>query len=434
MRILHTSDWHLGKTLEGRSRLPEQQDFIEELCQIVEEQAIDLILIAGDIFDTSNPPAAAEQLYYSALKRLADGGRRGVVVVAGNHDNPDRLCAASPLAASQGIVLLGVPADSPFAADSEPKAEHDTKTERGEPFDVEVAVRVVDGGPSWMELKLPGCPYNVVLLALSYPSEARLQQLLSASLAEEEVQQAYSERVGVIFDHLQEHFRTDTVNLAISHLFVLGGVESEGSERPISLGGACTVAPDKLPAKAQYIGLGHLHRPQRVGGAAAPARYAGSPLAYSFSESGQAKAVYIVEAEPGQAAQVQEVLLQSGKPLVKWQVDGGLEEAFRWMDEGRDANAWLDMEIKLEQPLTNEQNHSLRERYPDLLNIRPILPGTPDEETTVQRSELGMDELFRRFFARQTGGGVADEQLVRLFLELVNEEGLVREESEAEAK
>ncbi|HEX3031676.1 MAG TPA: exonuclease subunit SbcD, partial [Bacillota bacterium] len=356
MRILHTSDWHLGKTLEGRTRLPEQQEFIAELSRIVEEQAIDLVVIAGDIFDTSNPPAAAEQLFYNALKGLAAGGKRGVVVLAGNHDNPDRLCAAGPLAASQGIVFLGVPADSPFTTGADPAAQVESEL-----------VSVVDGGPSWVELSVPGYSYHAVILALPYPSEARLQQLLTTSLAEEEVQKAYSDRVGEIFSQLEEHYRADTINLAFSHLFVLGGIESEGSERPISLGGACTVSPGSLPAHAQYIGLGHLHRPQKVGGAAAPSRYAGSPLAYSFSEAGQAKAVYLVDVEPGQPAAISEILLQSGKPLVKWQVDGGLEEVHRWIEEGRDTNAWIDMEIRLEQPLTNEQNHSLRELYPNIL-------------------------------------------------------------------
>ncbi len=109
MRILHTSDWHLGRTLEGRSRLEEQVMFIDELCGIVEAEAVDLVLIAGDVFDTVNPPAAAEELFYDALNRLADGGKRGIVVIAGNHDNPERLCAASPLAERNGIILYGLP-------------------------------------------------------------------------------------------------------------------------------------------------------------------------------------------------------------------------------------------------------------------------------------------------------------------------------------
>ena len=109
MRILHTSDWHLGKNLKHISRIDEQREFIDCLCKTVEEQKIDLVLVAGDIYDTYNPSDAAEELFYDAIDRLNDKGKRAVVVIAGNHDNPERLCAASPLAYKNGIILLAYP-------------------------------------------------------------------------------------------------------------------------------------------------------------------------------------------------------------------------------------------------------------------------------------------------------------------------------------
>ncbi|MER2141445.1 MAG: exonuclease subunit SbcD, partial [Priestia megaterium] len=109
MRLLHTADWHLGRTLEGRSRLAEQAQFLDELADIVEEEKVDAILMAGDAFDTVNPPAAAEQLFYESMSRLSNNGKRPIIVIAGNHDNPDRLSAASPLAVHQNITLLGLP-------------------------------------------------------------------------------------------------------------------------------------------------------------------------------------------------------------------------------------------------------------------------------------------------------------------------------------
>lgn len=109
MRILHTADWHLGKTLEGRSRLEEQAEFLDELNQIVKDEHIDVVVMAGDAFDTVNPPARAEQLFYESLSALSDKGKRQVVVISGNHDNPDRLSAASPLTNEQGIHLIGYP-------------------------------------------------------------------------------------------------------------------------------------------------------------------------------------------------------------------------------------------------------------------------------------------------------------------------------------
>lgn len=432
MRILHTSDWHLGKTLEGRSRLPEQEAFIAELCQIVRDEQVDLVLVAGDIFDTANPPAAAEQLFYEAVDRLAEGGGRGVVVIAGNHDNPERLCASGPLANRHGITLLGVPADSPVIGADMKFPESGTQLREsgtGEDTQSEAnsKVSIVAGGPSWLELRVPGCDHNAVIIALPYPSEARLKELLVESLDEEALQQAYSARVGRIFAQLAANYRPNTVNLAMSHLFVLGGVESEGSERPINLGGACTVDPAMLPGEAQYIALGHLHRPQKVGGLPVPARYSGSALAYSFSEAGQAKSVVLVDALPGQPAAVREIILSSGYPLVKWQVKGGMEEALRWIEEGRDEQAWIDLELHLAQPLSNEENQRLRSLRPQILNIRPVLPGMDEELVREQRSHLSIAELFRRFFAKQTGGGEPDAELVKLFLELVNMEETMEE-------
>ena len=93
------ADWHFGRALEGRSRMEEQIAFMDELVRIVEDQAIDLVLIAGDIYDSVNPPAAAEQLFYEGIARLANGGKRQVAIISGNHDHPDRLAASGPLAA-----------------------------------------------------------------------------------------------------------------------------------------------------------------------------------------------------------------------------------------------------------------------------------------------------------------------------------------------
>ena len=112
MKILHTSDWHLGKYLEGQSRLEEQEKFIGDFIEIVEENDIDLIIIAGDIYDTSNPPAKAEKLFYESVKTLSNEGERIVLIIAGNHDNPERLGSSKPLATEQGIILLGKPKDT----------------------------------------------------------------------------------------------------------------------------------------------------------------------------------------------------------------------------------------------------------------------------------------------------------------------------------
>ena len=103
MRVLHTSDWHLGRSLEGRSRLAEQEQFIAELVALARGADVQIILVAGDVFDTYNPSAEAERLFFQALEQLSDGGKRAVVAIAGNHDSPERLQSVNPLAAKLGI-------------------------------------------------------------------------------------------------------------------------------------------------------------------------------------------------------------------------------------------------------------------------------------------------------------------------------------------
>jgi DNA repair protein SbcD/Mre11 len=382
MRILHTADWHLGRTLEGRSRLPEQEAFVDELAAIVRDQQIDLVLLAGDVYDTVNPPAAAEQLFYDALARLADQGRRPVYVIAGNHDHPDRLAAAAPLAHKLGVTLVGLP---------EARVHETAVSRTGE---------------------------KAVLFALPYPSESRLKELLTDSAEEEVLRAAYSERVRHISLAQSGHFRADTVNLLMSHLYVLGGKEEE-SERPIQVGGAYTVHTSALCTGAQYVALGHLHRPQYMK-ADTMIRYSGSPLAYSFSEAGQAKSVSVVELAPGGMPQVEEIYLNSGRPLVRWTAKGGLAEVHRWLEEGRDARAWIDLELHLQETMSMEQIHQLRGAREGLVNIRPVYPEMKSELAEAgSTAKLPMDELFRRFYVRQTGGAEPEAELVRLFLELL---------------
>lgn len=405
MRILHTSDWHLGRNLENISRLEEQRWFIDRLVRIADEEDVDLVLVAGDIYDTYNPSAAAEELFFEAMDRL--GGKRGraVVVIAGNHDNPDRLCAASPLAYKNGIILLGYPGSDP--------GEYRMSAE---------GISIADSGPGWMELSLSRCDHNAVMITMPFPSESRLEELLTGKADEAELQNAYSEKIGSIFRTLSEKFRDDTVNLIVAHLFLLGGSTSD-SERTLQVGGAMTVDPSVLPGKTHYAALGHLHRPQQIRSAPCPTYYAGSPLAYSFSEAGYSKAVYIVDAIPGRKAEVRPVYLDCGKPLVKWFADKGIQQAMEWCEEGRDPNAWIDLEILTDRVLTADEYKAIRSMHPGIINIRPRIRS---EETEVMPSESRegrkIDELFRDYYKYRMGVDIPDE-LMEAFLELLNEDG-----------
>lgn len=392
MRILHTGDWHLGRTLEGRSRFKEQEMFMDELVQLSHDQQVDMILMAGDVYDSVNPPAAAEGLFYETVARLNDQGCQ-LVVIAGNHDQPERISAVSPLVSQRGITLVGLPASRSVTVDIARSGE------------------------------------RAVIAALPYPSEARLSELLAEDGDERELRLAYSAKVGKLMRQLSGEFRPDTVNLAMSHIYVLGGVESD-SERPIQVGGAYTVDPSALDVGAQYTALGHLHRPQLVKGNGL-IRYSGSPLAYSFQEAGQAKSVMLLDVAPGGNPVTEELHLTSGRPLVRWACRAGLEEAHRWLEEGRDRNAFIDLEISLTEAMSMSEIQALRKAHEGIVHIRPIYPGRDEEQAIAARAQMPVHELFRKFYQRQSGGAEPEEELVELFMSLVaDEEAAVQEEEE----
>ena len=220
MKILHTADWHLGKRLQDFHRYEEQVAVLNEIVQIADEHQIDLVLVAGDLFDTFNPDPKAEDLLYSTLKRLSNGGRRAVVAIAGNHDNPYRLEAQDHFARECSIVLTGFP-----------------QTEF-RPFDCDI--KILRSAPGFVELQLPDYDYPVRIILTPYANESRMRTYLGLLSAEEELRQ-----------HLQQHWQnlattymdTAGVNLLVAHLFVMkrGGEQPEESddERSIlQVGGA----------------------------------------------------------------------------------------------------------------------------------------------------------------------------------------------------
>ena len=369
---------------------------LDEICALAEAEGADLVLLAGDVFDSPNPPAAAEDLFYTTLERLAAGGRRAVVVISGNHDSAERISAPEALARRHGVALVGLPGQQPSALPP------------GWP----------GAGPGWVEVAVPGCPHTAVVATLPYPSEARLNQALGDTLEEAELRTAYSDRVGQILAAAAAHFRPDTVNLVVSHLFVAGGEES-GTERPIQLGGAYTVDPSAFPAGAQYVALGHLHREQSVA-ALMPVRYAGSPLACSFAEAGQAKCALMVDITPAGAAHVRAVPLGGARPLVRWVARGGAGEVDGWIAQGRDGDAWIDLEVHLDTSLPLDTLQRWRQALPGLVTVRPVVRQAGVDPRLAERGGLGADELFRLFY-RTTRGAEPSPEVVDLFRRLTTE-------------
>ena len=373
MKFIHTSDWHIGKNLEGHSRLEEQEKFCDDFVKIVEENNIDMVIIAGDVYDTSNPPAGAETLFYKTICRLADDGNRCVLVIAGNHDNPERLSAVSPLAKEQGIIILGYPLSS-------------TTESKYKGFEI------TEAGRGYLKLKIGG--EKATIITLPYPSEKRLNDAIRNVDDENELQKNYSNKVGDIFRKLEENFEEDSINIAVSHLFVSGGDPSD-SERQIQLGGSLVVDKHDLPQKAQYTALGHLHKPQKAS-ERLNVYYSGSPLQYSVKERIYAKGANIVEIHANETPIVEQIYFNNYKPIEVFKCDG-IEEALKVCEENKDRDIWSYFEIKTDEVISQENIKKMKEYLKDIIEIKPIITSHYEEEN-IDLKEKSMAQLFNDFY------------------------------------
>mgnify|MGYP000291576383 CR=1 FL=1 len=400
MRVLHTSDWHLGKSLAGISRQPEHEAFCAEVVDLCEQSDVDVVLLTGDVFDTYNPPIAAEELFFDTLARLGDGGRRAVVVIAGNHDSPDRLTTAVPLAARHGVWILGHPGDAPA-----PQRLHR-----------EGRVQLVGGGPNALHLGLPSGE-EVVIAALPYPSEARFRRQLTSSLDEHERQQAYSTYVGELLEEPLHAAPPHAFRLAASHLAVRSCMPSE-SER-VLVGGAYQIDGRHLPASAQYTALGHLHLAQQIPDAPAHAAYAGAPLAFRMSERDHDRAHRLVSlADPRAEPELEAIPIEAGRPLVVWEAEG-VEEVVEGVEAGLHEGAIIELRLAVDRRLDHAAMARLQKLPRSFLRIRVDLPEARLEQVPPEvRHQLPPSELFQAFYREQTGLE-PDPEVVALFVELL---------------
>ncbi|MCC5838499.1 MAG: exonuclease SbcCD subunit D C-terminal domain-containing protein [Opitutales bacterium] len=265
MRILHTADWHLGQSFFDRDRLPEQTRFLDFLLEQIEQRAVDLLIVAGDVFDVANPPRAAEQAYYDFLTRLHASGPCEALIIGGNHDSAPHLDAPRRLLANLRIRVVGAfpedPADALFQFERGDQRLHIAAV----PFLRDRDVRRAIEGETFSEM------------------EARTKAGILA---------VYSD----LAQRLEGQMAPGDVALATGHLTAVGGQLSE-SERSIHIGHLGSIAAGQLSGIFGYVALGHLHHPQAVGGHA-HIRYAGSPLPLSFSESAE-KQIRLLTLEGG---------------------------------------------------------------------------------------------------------------------------------------
>ncbi|MBH8569777.1 exonuclease SbcCD subunit D C-terminal domain-containing protein [Microvirga sp. STS02] len=268
MRVLHTADWHLGQHfLTGQERTTEQQAFLDWLLLTVQAQAIEVLVIAGDIFDTQTPSYTAQELYYTFLVKMQATGCRDIVVVGGNHDSPTMLNASRRLLRQLRIhVVGGVPTDA---------------TEQI------LHLSAANGRPGLVVCAVPFLRDRDIRLAVAgeTPDDRQLR-----------IRQSIAGHYAALADHesvvrQREH---DVPVLATGHLYAAGGEAREGAERDVHIGGLGLIGAEHFPAAFDYVALGHLHRPQVVGGRA-HIRYSGSPVPLSFTEADDKQQVLLLE-------------------------------------------------------------------------------------------------------------------------------------------
>lgn len=387
MRILHTSDWHLGASLGGFGRLEEQRAVLGEICRLARDKHVDVVLLAGDVYDSFTPPAAAEQLFLDAMDTLSRANI-ACVVIAGNHDSPERLCAPRAFAGTHGIYITGLPGETP----------------QGE--------GILESAPNFLRIRPHDCDCDCAIVALPYPSMGRL------GCNENE----YSARVGDMLREAQTHFKPEYVNVAVSHLFARGG-KACGTERPIEgVGGALCVAGEDL-GNAQYVALGHLHRAQQIGNA----RYSGSIMQQDFGESGQMKQVLIIDLEPGGQPQVTEVPLITGRYLARWHV-GSLDEARAMIESGHDAQGWIELTIESPTPPTERELTEIMRMRERIVYARWQGEVKREEAKSIDWTSRPRQELFESFYTK-TRGREPSRETTALFLEMISDEGSEADET-----
>jgi exonuclease SbcD len=370
VKILHTSDWHVGRRIRGRDRSDEHRAVLTELIGLADRNRVDLSVVAGDVFDTASPAPMAEQIVWRALLDL--GEIAPVLVVAGNHDNAARLEAVAPLLARAGVTVVG-----------EPRAP-----EAGGVIELEIGARVG------------------LLPFVSQRGIVKADQIMGADPDQHAGE--YAERLRRIVERLTEGMTAETVNVLVGHLTVYGGLAG-GGERSAHIFGYAVPA-GIFPGHLSYVALGHLHRQQKMPHASA-VWYSGSPLQLDFGEVADQKGALLVKAEPGLPASVEELPLRSGRRLMS--LTGTVGQILARADETRDAY----VRVVLQEPARVGLADEVRAAIPDAVEVVLDSPAVGGQRSE-RRQTLEPVDAFHRYLADREH---VDPEVEALFAALLGE-------------
>jgi len=319
MKILHTSDWHIGQKFMGKSREDEHTAFLLWLFETIEIQDIDVLIVAGDIFDTGNPPNYALELYYNFLKRLFSIDGLYVIITAGNHDSISTLKAPKLLLEAMNVFVI-------------------TSGDENENELISI----------YKEQQLTG-----VICAVPFLRDSVVRQSVSGqSISDKEssLNQGIKQHYIDVYDQAIKLTKKDNLPIiATGHLTTVGSRTSE-SERDIYIGGTIDIGSDFLGKYFDYVALGHLHINQTVG--VDHVRYSGSPIPLSFSEANQKKKVNIITFEKS-IATVEEFEIPLHKKLQV--LKGNLESILKELEKIEDKTTWFEIHLNDKNAMSANQ-------------------------------------------------------------------------------
>ncbi|EJC7014345.1 exonuclease sbcCD subunit D [Vibrio parahaemolyticus] len=363
MKFIHTSDWHLGRQFHNVSLLEEQQAVLEQLIQYIENNPVDAVIVAGDVYDRSVPPTIAIELLNRVVKRICGELNTPMILISGNHDGAERLGFGSEQMKRSGLHII-----SNFE---------------------DMLTPVVIESKAAGHVAFYGMPYND-------PEQVRYVYKEPVS--------THDEAHKLLAEKITEQFQSEHRNILISHCFVDGAIESE-SERPLSIGGSDRVSHEHF-LNFDYVALGHLHQPQKKG--EEYIRYSGSLMKYSFGEQNQKKGFTLVEI--GKDGFIGAEHIELTAPHEMRIVEGELEQILEWGKTDPKNEDYLLVRLMDKHAILNPME-KLRTVYPNVLHLEKpgMLIGVEQEmaQAKLARSEI---DMFKDFFAEAQDSELSNEQ------------------------
>lgn len=382
MKFLHTSDWHLGKKYFNRDRLEEQKQVLEEILAIADEHQVDALLVAGDIYDQSNPPHEADKLLYQMLPLLSKKGERPIFIIAGNHDSSSKIEAPKYLTEELSIFFVGF---------------NDSKIDI---FKNTYGIEVTKSDLGFAEFQFPIYDYPLRMIFAPYNTIVRLKKDISdwsssdSLMARDFFKQKWA-------DLAQKYCDNTGVNILMAHYTVKlpEDFSPEDYDADHMIGGNYTLFPDTFPESIQYVALGHIHSFKEVSLKPCPIVYSSSPLCYSKKETDTQKYVVLLELEPNQPVHYQKIPLKTGKKIFLYE-NVTFEQIEKIIQDN--PNHFYEFSVKIDNSVIDYQTYKidLESKYPQIMRILILKPEIVSHEDFEEWKKFSEKELFIQYLEK----------------------------------